>query len=101
MRYGDWDVLLFPSGRDSKVPFKEFKIACHVIPDVELSHTHGSVGLPIMTCFVPGLQAGSRFHVSVHSWREPEVSHFTRTYSKHPELAKFEARIMIDGRLAA
>lgn len=31
MRYEDWDILLFP--RDCKVPFKEFKVACHVVHD--------------------------------------------------------------------
>lgn len=97
MRYEDWDVLLFPTGRDSKVPLKEFKVACHVVPDIEFSHTHGSHGVPVMTCFVPALRAGAPFHISIHSWRNPEVSQFTRTYSKHVELVKFEARILIDG----
>ncbi|KAK3689924.1 hypothetical protein B0T22DRAFT_182222 [Podospora appendiculata] len=101
MRFDDWDVILFPTGRDSKVPFKEFKVACHVVPDVELAHSHGSIGMPVMTCFVPSLPAGTPFQISIHCWKNPEISQFTRTYSKHADLVKFEARIMIDGRLVA
>ncbi|KAK4194918.1 hypothetical protein QBC40DRAFT_26287 [Triangularia verruculosa] len=101
MRYDDWDVILFPTGRDAKIPFKEFKVACHAIPDVELSHIHGSAGMPVMTCFVPSLPAGSPFQISLHCWRNPEISQFTRTYSKHIELVKYEARILVDGRLVA
>jgi hypothetical protein len=101
MRYEDWDILLFPAGLESKVPMKEFKVACHVVPDGELSHAHGSQGLPVMTCFIPGIAVGAPFQISVHNWHTPEVSQFTRTYSKHAELVKFEARIFIDGRVVA
>ncbi|KAK3321922.1 hypothetical protein B0H66DRAFT_183337 [Apodospora peruviana] len=101
MRFDDWDIILFPTGRDSKVPFKEFKVACHVVPDLELAHIHGSVGLPVMTCFVPSIKAGLPFQISIHCWGTPEISHFTRTYSKHTDLVKFEARILVDGRLVA
>ncbi|KAK4095846.1 hypothetical protein N658DRAFT_570151 [Parathielavia hyrcaniae] len=75
MRYDDWDVILFPTGRDAKIPFKEFKVACHVVPDLELAHIHGPVGMPVMTCF------------------------FTRAYSKHTDLIKFETRVLVDGCL--
>ena len=101
MRYNDWDVLLFPTGRDSKTPFKEFRVACQVIPDVELAHCHGSAGVPIVTCFVPSLEADAPFQVSVHSWSTPYISQFTKSYSKHTELVQFEARVFIDGRLVA
>jgi hypothetical protein len=101
MRYDDWDVILFPTGRDAKIPFKEFKVACHVVPDLELAHIHGAVGMPVMTCFVPSLAAGTPFQISLHCWRRPDISLFTRTYSKHSELVKFEARIQIDGRMVA
>ncbi|KAJ4291392.1 hypothetical protein N0V88_005985 [Collariella sp. IMI 366227] len=101
MRYDDWDVILFPTGRDSKIPFKEFKVACHVVPDVELAHIHGAAGLPVMTCFVPSLPPGTAFQISLHCWRRPDISQFTRSYSKHTELVKFEARILIDGRQVA
>jgi hypothetical protein len=101
MRYEDWDVILFPVGRDAVIPFKEFKVACHAVPDFELSHIHGAVGMPIMTCFVPSLPPGSPFQISLHCWRIPEISQTTRAYSKHTELVKFEARVMLDGRLVA
>jgi hypothetical protein len=101
MRYDDWDVILFPTGRDSKIPFKEFKVACHAVPDLELAHIHGAVGIPAMTCFVPSLAPGTPFQISIHCWRRPDLSQFTRTYSKHTDLVKFEARVLIDGRLVA
>lgn len=101
MRYDDWDVLLFPIDWESKIPLKEFRVACHVIPDTELSHAHGSLEIPIMTCFIPSLNPAARFHISIHSWEHPTVSQFTRTYSKHSESARFEARVLIDGRMVA
>ncbi len=101
MRYEDWDVLLFPSGRECRVPMKEFKVACNVVPDTEFSHSYASHSLPVMTCFTPGHPPGTAFHVSIHSWRTPEVSQFTRAYSKHADLVKFEARIFVDGRIVA
>ncbi|KAI0424460.1 hypothetical protein F5Y09DRAFT_139426 [Xylaria sp. FL1042] len=99
MRFEEWDVLLFP--KDSKVPMKEFKTNCHVVHDTEFAYTNGSFGLPTMTCFMPGLPPGTPFNISLHSWKTPDVSQFTRSYSKHPELVKFEARVLIDGRLVA
>ncbi|KAI1497202.1 hypothetical protein F5X99DRAFT_423687 [Biscogniauxia marginata] len=99
MRFEDWDVLLFP--KDSKIPMKEFKTNCHVVHDTEFAYTHGSFGLPTMTCFMPGLSPGTSFNISLHCWKTPEISQFTRNYSKHPELVKFEARVLIDGRLVA
>ncbi|KAI8947973.1 hypothetical protein F4801DRAFT_483938 [Xylaria longipes] len=99
MRFEEWDVLLFP--KDSKVPMKEFKTNCHVVHDPEFAYTNGSYGLPTMTCFMPGLPPGTPFNISLHSWKTPDVSQFTRNYSKHPELVKFEARVLVDGRLIA
>lgn len=106
MRYEDWDILLFPSavppGKSGKAPMKEFRVACHVIPDVEPPHGNGSQALPVMTCFIPCLQVGTPFEISIHNWSEaPEVSAFTKGYSEHLELVKFEARILIDGQLVA
>ncbi|KAL1844645.1 hypothetical protein VTK73DRAFT_2103 [Phialemonium thermophilum] len=101
MRYEDWDVLLFPTSRESKVPFKEFRVGCQAVPDAERSHSHGSACLPLMTCFVPSIQQGSRFHISIHCWNDPGVTQATRTFSQHPELVKLEARVFIDGRIVA
>ncbi|RYO92122.1 hypothetical protein DL766_010292 [Monosporascus sp. MC13-8B] len=100
MRYEDWDVLLFPKG--SKIPMKEFKTNCHVVQDAEFPYTQGSYGLPTMTCFMPGLRPGTPFNISLHCWQTPEVSHFTKNrFSAHLDLVKFEARVLIDGRLVA
>lgn len=54
-----------------------------------------------MTCFIPALSSGTQFNISLHCWKTPEISQFTRNYSKHPELVKFEARVLVDGRLVA
>ncbi|PSR81298.1 hypothetical protein BD289DRAFT_484497 [Coniella lustricola] len=101
MRYDDWDVLLFPSNSDERVPFKEFSVNCHVVADAESPHGRTSLGLPVMTCFVPSLQPGSPFHISIHCWGTPTISQYALTYSKFPALVKLEARIMIDGRMVA
>lgn len=103
MRYDDWDVLLFPSGetRDARIPLKEFKVNCHVVPDTEFAHNRGTFGLPAMTCFVPSLQPGAQFHISIHCWGTPQISQYTLSSTQHRDLVKFEARILIDGRMVA
>ncbi|KAI1372685.1 hypothetical protein F4677DRAFT_431824 [Hypoxylon crocopeplum] len=50
---------------------------------------------------MPGLSLGTQFNISIHCWKTPGISQFTQNYSKHAELAKFEARVLIDGRLVA
>lgn len=67
----------------------------------EFAYTNGSFGLPTMTCFMPNLPPGTPFNISLHSWKTPDISQFTRNYSKHPEVVKFEARVLVDGRLVA
>ncbi|KND90082.1 hypothetical protein TOPH_05293 [Tolypocladium ophioglossoides CBS 100239] len=99
MRFEDWDILLFPRG--CKTPVKEFKVACHVVHDAEFSHSHGSIGLPTVCCFVPSLAPGAPFQVSIHSWSDAIVSQFARSYSKFPDTVKFEAKLFVDGRLVA
>ncbi|TQW00929.1 nadh dehydrogenase -like protein [Cordyceps javanica] len=91
MRYEDWDILLFP--RDGKVPLKEFKVACHVVHDNELSHIHGSLGLPTVCCFVPSLPTGAPYKLSIHSWSTPPISHFTRSCGKFADRVVFEVRL--------
>ncbi|KAI4601499.1 hypothetical protein KJ359_011628 [Pestalotiopsis sp. 9143b] len=55
-----------------------------------------------MTCFVPGLAAGSPFSISLHSWSELKTSNFTKAnFNDHSQLVVFEARIFIDGRMVA
>jgi len=99
MRYEDWDVILFPLGRDSETPFKEFKVACHVVPDIEFSHIHGATSMPNMTCFVPSLPAGTFFQLSIHNWSIPSISQIAQSYSEHTDDLRFEVRILIDGCL--
>ncbi|OAQ97816.1 hypothetical protein LLEC1_03906 [Akanthomyces lecanii] len=99
MRYEDWDILLFP--RDGKVPLKEFKVACHVVHDNELSHIHGSLGLPTVCCFVPSLPAGAPYKLSMHSWSTPPISQFTRSCGKFADRVVFEVRLFVDGRMVS
>lgn len=56
--------------------------------------------VPTVTSFIPGLPTGSPFRISIHCWENPQISRYTQTLSKHPELAAFEARLFIDGRIA-
>ncbi len=58
MRYEDWDILLFP--RDCKVPFKEFKVACHVVHD---SGRHRLISGLIAANWKTGY-----FRVLTHTW---------------------------------
>ncbi|KAK1753343.1 hypothetical protein QBC47DRAFT_40985 [Echria macrotheca] len=102
MRFEDWDVILLVATNDNaKPPFKEFRVACHVVSDHELFHFHGPACMPVMTCFVPSLPVGAPFQVSIHNWTIPNISQFAKDYSGHPELVKFEARVLVDGRLVA
>lgn len=66
MRYMDWDVLLFPHG--SHIPIKEFRVACYLQQE-----RLDSVGVPILTAFVPSLPDHTPFQVSVHSWVKPQA----------------------------
>lgn len=59
------------------------------------------MGLPTVTCFVPSMASGTPFQISIHSWFGPTVSQYTKSYSKYADTVKFEARLFIDGRLAA
>ncbi|OAA59933.1 hypothetical protein ISF_05944 [Cordyceps fumosorosea ARSEF 2679] len=99
MRYEEWDILLFP--RDGKVPLKEFKVACHVVHDNELSHIHGSLGLPTVCCFVPSLPPSAPYKLSIHSWSTPPISQFTRSCGKFVDRVVFEVRLFVDGRLVS
>lgn len=125
MRYQGWDVLIFPG--NSKIPIQEFKTGCHVVQDhgvclfqhhsLKCFHTYwtfililvyaesaslvpGTIALPTVTCFIPGLPYGVPFRISVHCWDTPEISRYTQNYSKHPENVMYEARVFIDGKLS-
>lgn len=69
---------------------------------IRAEYCHGvnnSLLLPTVTSFIPGLQTGERFRVSIHSWHTPEPSTHLQRYSQHPESAIWEACVFIDGRL--
>lgn len=55
-----------------------------------LALQNSSVILPAVTCFIPGLQAGAPFRVSIHSWQNPEVSRHVQSLSKPGDLVIFE-----------
>ncbi|KAF4470309.1 NADH dehydrogenase (ubiquinone) [Fusarium albosuccineum] len=100
MRYGDWDVLLFPLG--GGIPFREFQVACNLVHDTEFPNLPGFFTIPTVSCCVPSLAPGASFQISIHSWDTPPISPFTtRSYAKHLEDVKFEMRLFIDGRLVA
>ncbi|KAF4984125.1 hypothetical protein FZEAL_618 [Fusarium zealandicum] len=67
----------------------------------EFRNIHGSFGLPTVTCFVPSLPPGTPFQISVHSWNTPNISQFTKSYTKHLSDVKYETRLFVDGRLVA
>lgn len=48
MRYEDWDILIFPRG--SKTPVREFKTACHVVPDLGVSSSPSIFPLRVLKC---------------------------------------------------
>ncbi|KAL8729641.1 MAG: hypothetical protein Q9166_004590 [cf. Caloplaca sp. 2 TL-2023] len=107
MRYLYWDVLVFPE--QSRVPLQEFKTTCHVSYDPDPIGTNDSTPsnlsanpvaqrqLPIVTCFVPSLEYGCPFRVSLHSWQEPEASRGTLALTSPKDGVFFEARVLLDG----
>ncbi|RKF60297.1 hypothetical protein OnM2_052013 [Erysiphe neolycopersici] len=65
--------------------------------DTETEHLRPNSLLPTMTCFVPSLEAGHNFRVSIHSWENPEISFNTLGLRRLPDKVSFEARLFIDG----
>ncbi|KAF4439488.1 hypothetical protein F53441_12595 [Fusarium austroafricanum] len=86
MRYEDWDVLLFEE--NSIIPLREFRVECHAV-----RHMPGP-GLPTLTCFVPSLNAGAPFRVSLHSWKASSVDQLNHS-------SPIKTELLIDGRLVA
>lgn len=66
-----------------------------------LSETDSMSQLPMLTSFIPSLDHGSPFRVSVHSWEPPKPSQILRTFKTHEETVAFEARVYIDGSMIA
>ncbi|KAH6965993.1 hypothetical protein EDB82DRAFT_561773 [Fusarium venenatum] len=91
MRYKDWDVLLFE--QNSPTPLQEFKVACYVVHDTE-SLDPQALGVPTVTCFVPSLEPGTPFHISIHLWKKSQNDQVAD--KKHSAI---NARLFIDGSL--
>ncbi|OBS21545.1 hypothetical protein FPOA_07882 [Fusarium poae] len=91
MRYADWDVLLFQ--QNSATPLQEFKVACYVVHDTE-SLNPQALGVPTVTCFVPSLEPGTPFQISIHLWKKPQNDQVV-----DKEHSAINARLFIDGSL--
>jgi hypothetical protein len=57
--------------------------------------------LPTLTAFIPSLDNGTPFKISVHSWEAARPSRLLTSAKAAEEEALFEARIYIDGVLVA
>ncbi|KAI5797411.1 hypothetical protein DFH27DRAFT_101855 [Peziza echinospora] len=104
MRFQNWDVLVFPA--NDATPIQEFTTEFCNIPDpdhaflnkmtVEESPASGkkdSKILPTVSTYIPMLNPGTPFQISIHSWTTPEVSSTVEQGSQ----AMIEARVFIDG----
>ncbi|RBR22322.1 uncharacterized protein FIESC28_04516 [Fusarium coffeatum] len=94
MRYKDWDVLLFE--QSSPVPLQEFKVGCYAVEDTECPRNSG---IPIVTCFVPSLEPGTPFQISIHSWKQPNIEQ--PNDANDEDCPSIGARLFIDGGLVA
>lgn len=57
---------------------------------------------PTLTCFVPNLQNGHPFRVSLHSWEPPVPTRTTKALAAtQNRVAYFEARVLLDGLCVA
>lgn len=97
MRYQEWDVLLFPAGEQeaTHVPLKEFRTTCHV--EAHQENSNHLYTTPLLTTFVPCLQRGAPFQISIHSWMETAsvIAASTDTGFKPREL--WQVNVVIDG----
>ncbi|RPA85562.1 hypothetical protein BJ508DRAFT_302819 [Ascobolus immersus RN42] len=121
MRYGNWDVLLFPSG--SRVPIQEFGVSCFHCFDPATSEglrnltPNGSTTnvdvqyltrtVPTVTAFITALPAQTPFHISLHCWNTSEengtqstgIGDFhghMRSADSDVNVRQFEFRVFID-----
>lgn len=62
-----------------------------------MDHLQHNSLLPTITCFIPSLEAGDNFRVSIHSWENPEISLYTLGLRRPLSKVSFEARLFIDG----
>ena len=57
--------------------------------------------IPNLTGFIPSLDAGHTFRVSIHTWEKPKPSDVLLSFNPPPDRIVFEAKLFIDGELKA
>lgn len=57
--------------------------------------------IPTLTGFIPSLDSGRTFRVSIHSWEKPQPSDLFRQLWPNASRMVFETRLYIDGKLKA
>lgn len=57
--------------------------------------------LPMVSCFVPSLLAGSPLRISLHSWATPVASRATQAMVAQGSAIGFEAKMLLDGVCSA
>lgn len=63
----------------------------------QLVYSQRSLGqLPVLTCFVPSMQYGSPFRISIHSWEKPQPSRIMESLLHPEDCVLYEARIYTD-----
>lgn len=127
MRYLNWDILLFPGSSRvplqefdtkchvlsnqsneelqqsllqacaNKLSDDHFVDNAAFINDPYVSGLDSMSQIPVVTSFVPSLECGSPFRISIHSWEAPQPSQILRAFKSRDETVAFEARIYIDG----
>lgn len=110
MRYQNWDVLLFPHG--TNVPLAEFRTNCVF---VQAGETMGSdpngraltltarSRCPVVVTYVPSLEAGAAFTVSLHSWTPPKLAEkvVLEASGACVNFTAFRVRVVVDGALVS
>lgn len=55
--------------------------------------------VPTLTCFIPSLDAGHPFRLSIHSWDPPKMSKLMAYLKPSPDRVAFETKLYFDGQL--
>lgn len=98
MRFQDWDILLFPAGEGAahSIPLQEFRTACY-----SEQHDPNSPYLtPLLTTFVPSLEPGAAFQISLHSWTKT-ANVLVRNDKGSKPREVWQVRVVVDGQTVA
>ena len=57
--------------------------------------------VPTVVCFIPSLEHGRHFQISVHCWEPPEPTPETLAVTSDKHAVSFEARVIIDGMVTS